>query len=475
MKTLTWLNAIEYIETHDDYAPQIIATMRQNFTKSYGFSIKGKRATNQDQIDWRVWLASKPLPLMTRDDWLNSGEQVLAASDMTPTQQRNKRFFFLKFVNNLEDMGHLLVLSPPDPEPVEGKNQIKGQKPRRRRKPEWAGQPIDENPDRVDKVLLNEEIILKLTAAFYLPFYRERYPERMDEELLTIIQKELDRIKASLKGFRHYLGIRPKGRQRGPTQDITITRIMMLLGWVFKQTEDLAEVSLTKLIPVVNIRISMHEFKDANEYFIRKGKLENEIEVAAEYVVDFLLEYFENYNPNYGSGSKKLYINALINLAKYLYQKINRKTKCSNFQDIPIIEFLRGLRSDLPKPPPRAKKVPLTLDVLVEYLEKFKVDLDYPYNDSINNGGYLIKAERKMRHIAHDMQRFLMLCLLVLVHPLRRRSLAELQWGKTLVKGIKTEEGNFIRQEKMADPSQALYYYDMLPEEYKTGGNCSTQ
>ena len=34
MKNLTWLNAIEYIETHeDDYAAQIIATMRQNFTK----------------------------------------------------------------------------------------------------------------------------------------------------------------------------------------------------------------------------------------------------------------------------------------------------------------------------------------------------------------------------------------------------------------------------------------------------------
>ncbi|MFN9175712.1 MAG: hypothetical protein ACK58N_14735 [Synechocystis sp.] len=244
---------------------------------------------------------------------------------------------------------------------------------------------------------------------------------------------------------------------------------MMLLGWLFKQTEDLAKVSLTKLIPVINIRISMYEFKDANEYFISKGKLEDEIEAAAEYVVDFLLEYFENYNPNYGSASKKLYITALINLAKYLYQKINRKTKCSNFQDIPIIESLRGLRGDLPKPPLRPKKVPLTLDVLVGYLEHFKVDLDYLYNESINNEGYLIKVERKLTSIAHDMQRFLMLCMLVLVHPLRRRSLAELQWGKTLVKGIKTKEGNFIRQEKMADPSQALYYYDMLPEEYKTG------
>jgi hypothetical protein len=222
MKNLTWLNAIEYIEANDNYAAQIIATMRQNFTKLHGFSIKGKRATDQDQIDWRVWLASKPLPLMTRENWSDFGEQVLAASGMTSTQQRNKRFFFLKFVNNLGEMGHLLVLTPPDPEPLEGKKKIKGQKPRRRRKPEWAGQPIDENPDRADEILPNEEIILKLTAAFYLPFYRERYPERTDEELLTIIQKELDRIEASLKKFRHYLGIRPKDRQRGPTQDINI-------------------------------------------------------------------------------------------------------------------------------------------------------------------------------------------------------------------------------------------------------------
>jgi hypothetical protein len=179
--------------------------------------------------------------------------------------------------------------------------------------------------------------------------------------------------------------------------------------------------------------------------------------------------FFEEYGPHYSKGTKGLTIDACINVAQFLYRSITQRTRYSNFQDIVVISALRALRADLPDDPPQEKVLPITLDVLRQSLEHFKANVDYRYNESKPKGRKKIKRiKRELYSIAHDMQRLLIASFLLLLPPLRRRTLAELTLDDTLVQGIKTKNG-FIPISQMDDPTKARYHYNMLPEAYKTG------
>ena len=61
-----------------------------------------------------------------------------------------------------------------------------------------------------------------------------------------------------------------------------------------------------------------------------------------------------------------------------------------------------------------------------------------------------------------------MATFLIGIPPLRVRTLAELRIGETIKNGV-FENGVFTPKEKMQDPTQAVYYFDMKPKDYKTG------
>ena len=123
---------------------------------------------------------------------------------------------------------------------------------------------------------------------------------------------------------------------------------------------------------------------------------------------------------------------------------------------------------ELPKEPPKFKELPLTLKDVRTVLETYKQHIDDPARYHKRSNGNVYKTKRPRKFTAQDLQRFLMLGVLCVVPPLRRRTLAQLEFGRTLVHGIETESG-FIPKDKMQNPSEALYYYDMLPDDYKTG------
>jgi hypothetical protein len=214
--------------------------------------------------------------------------------------------------------------------------------------------------------------------------------------------------------------------------------------------------------------VSLHNFQSLQAYYEAKGRLDAEAEKTAEDVVSFLLDFFDNYGHLYAKETKIFYIKALLNLAKFLYRRITCKTKSPNYQDIEVICALHAFSAELPKEPPKFKELPLTLKEVRKVLETYKQHIDNPARFHKKSNGKVCKEKRPIKFTAGDLQRLVMLGLISVVPPLRRRTLGQLEFGRTLVHGIETESG-FIPKDQMPNPSEALYYYDMLPDDYKTG------
>ncbi len=451
MENVFWINPIEYIRKTDPNARQIETTIRRLLAKPDGFSITGNRATKSELDAFEQWATKNSLPLLTDEQWKTRIEEVLTQSGLTKTQQRSHRCYGHKFVYCLGELGYLLVLiCPKESNPSVKISVLK------RRKPDFV---IDKSPNTDDKSeeKRNQTITLSFQVENYLTLYQSLYPELTDIERLSIIQGELDRIAEALKKFQYYLGYRTKEPLRLPTQESTIGNINRLLGWRFYRVQNLALVSLESLIPVIDTKINIHSFESMQDYYTAKGKLDTEAEKAAEDMEEFLLDFFDNYGLHYIRSTKNFYFKALINLSKFLYQRITRKTKSPNFQDIEVICTLRSLNAELPKEKRKVQDLPLTLTQVRAVLETFKVHVDDPYLYCSKNG-QVYKKERLTKVISEDLQRFLMLALLCVVPPLRRRTLSELELGRTLVHGILTPSG-FISRNKMTDSTQARYYY----------------
>jgi hypothetical protein len=461
MENVFWINPIEYIRKTYPNAPQIETTIRRLLAKPDGFSITSTRATKSELDAFEQWATKNSLPSLTKEQWETRLEEVLTQSGLTKTQQRPYRCHGHKFVYCLEELGYLLVLICPKESNPSVKTSVF-----KRKKPDLV---IDKSPNTNDKSEQerNQTIVLSFQVENYLPVYQSLYPELTDMERFPIIQGELDRIAESLKKFQYYLGYRTKEPLRLPTQESTIRHINRLLGWRFYRVQNLALVSLESLIPVIDTKINIHSFESMQDYYTAKGKLDTEAEKAAEDMEEFLLDFFDNYGLHYTKSTKDFYFKALINLSKFLYQRITRKTKSPNFQDIEVICTLRSLNAELPKEKRKFQDLPLTLTQVRAVLETFKVHVDDPYVYHSKNG-QVYKKERLPKVISQDLQRFLMLSLLCVVPPLRRRTLSELELGRTLVHGILKPSG-FISRNKMTDSTQARYYYDMLPDDYKTG------
>lgn len=462
MNTVFWINAVEYIRIHDPNAPQIETTIRRFLIKSDDFSINGTRATKSEIAEFEKLIGEQRLPHLTLEQWQTKLNKALNDSGLTKKQQRSYRCYGTRFINYLGDLGYLLVLSPPNESSSASNSSVI-----KRSKPDLVVEKSLRNRTQT-KQKKQPSIRLQFKATDYLENYRSLYPKLTDAELLVMIQRELDRLKKQFNEFQDYLAHRTKNPLRLTSQENTLEFIKRLLGWLFYRTQNLALVKLEALIPVIDKRIDLHDFQSIQDYYQAKGRLDTEAEKAGDKVIEFLLDYFEHYGPHYSKKTKLFNIYALINLSKFLYRRITCKTKSSNYQDIEVITTLNAFAAELPKEPPKFKDLPLTLDNVRKILEAYKQHIDDPYQYYTGRNKKVYKRKRLQKYIAQDLQRFLMLAFLCVVPPLRRRTLAELELGRTLVHGIETESG-FIPRDKMSNPAEALYYYDMLPDDYKTG------
>lgn len=269
------------------------------------------------------------------------------------------------------------------------------------------------------------------------------------------IKKELIRINLELENFVKYLNNRLVSKY---TIESYYSNIKRLLGWYYLQHPSLAEISLTKLIPVCNIYPQINNHINSNQYFLNKYKLEQEAKNQSKQTIKFLEDFFITYNVK-TKEAKIGYITALINLAKYLYYDITDADEYQNYGDISVIRKLRVYSNNLPNNP---KKVEIPLpswEVIIKCLKETKERADITKGKSGNR----LKAG-----IARDLQNFLILGMFTLIPPLRQRVIRELRIGETFKHGDFINN-IFVPKNKLSNPEEAKYWLHLQPEDYKTG------
>ena len=460
MSRPTWFQAIQLIRQEFSDANQIEATVRRVFLPCHGFSLAGSRATKAEMQQAEVFMESEDLPNLSEQQWMESLEQYLVDSSLTNSPRRSSRCYGKKFIAHLKNQGWLISTEQPKRRSVKDLYL-------KRRHPDAV---VDKSYISKSKVYKQPRISLSFQADDYLEVYQGRFPNLKDTELLKIIQKELERIKKEQQDCLNFLIYRDKDPLSKGSQRNWLAQIDRLLGWRFHRCQDLAEVGLEKIIPVVNLKVSLEDFEDnLNDYYIAKGKAEQKAKKAANHTIDFLKDFFRYYGNRYKTSSKIFYIEALTSTAKFLYDSITDNTDFSNYKDIPVICKLGILRQNLPKAPPEIQNLPLTWNESVLILKELKKRFDDHFYYVQKGNGEVDRYKREIAQMAKDLERFLALSLLVIIPPLRCRTLAELELGRTIRCGLLNDSGSFIPRENLTESSLAKYYYHMMPNDYKTG------
>ncbi len=319
-------------------------------------------------------------------------------------------------------------------------------------------------PNKINRVkTTNRGKNHKFTFSFEVDSYAK--------ELLTTeqIQQHIQRINQELTLFKKHKttaqGNRPVTAKNNKVY------LKLILGWLYQgKGVSLADISLSKLVPFIRLDFKIREFEsEENPWLsqtIAKAKALENIKDEAKRLVTLMKEFFEWLKNPPSTRTKQLYIDALIAYSKYVYRSETDKTLALDFEDIPLINCLKVFHKEVKNGKnsnsnSSDKYLPWT-DVL-EVLEKlrFEADLATRARESL-------RIQRSLSARAKSLQDFVLLGFFVLVPPSRQRVIRELELGRTLKYGI-FENGRFTSAEKMANPSEAKYYIDLQPSDYKTG------
>jgi hypothetical protein len=297
-------------------------------------------------------------------------------------------------------------------------------------------------------------------------------PNNYANEPLNIeqIQHHLNRIKEELTRFENYQITIPQNRAITIKKYIRV--LQLILGWLYRERNiPLAELSLNKLVPLVELNPRMSEFSnDENPWLsqiIAKAKALEQIKDKAHYLVDLMMKFFSwlNHPPLY--RTKQSYVDALIAYSKYVYQNETDKTMALNFEDIPIVNrlkvFHRELKTGKKHTSSNLNNKYLPWSDVINVLEKLKFEANL---ETRKKGARRVKYSLLSR--AKSLQNFVLLGFFTLVPPPRQRVVRELELGRTLKYGL-FENGRFLPVGRMANSSEAKYYIHLQPEDYKTG------
>ena len=360
---------------------------------------------------------------------LEAQEKTFFNTKITPLNQRQQRANLNKFISYIKSVQKAAK------SPVKAKREY-----------EQARKIIvdlSHVQDSKPKGTSNKQIILSLNP--------KDYPGNIESNTreLKRIEEEIDRYTfflSTIQGSKH-------------TRKSTLALTKRLLGWLYIKKQSLSEVSLTKLIPVHNIYPNIKNFDSMNDYFITKGAWEIDAKNSAKEVIDFVEDFFFNYQIK-TRGTKFKYLAALITIAKNNYKDITDPDEYENYEDISVIRRLRIFINKIPKDD---KKIELPLpkwEIVLQCLEELKRRADI---DRKTNG--VIKDKES---IAKCLEKFLILGMFILVPPSRQRVIRELRIGETLKYGL-FKDGVFVPKEKLNNTEEAKYFIHLQPEDYKTG------
>jgi hypothetical protein len=293
------------------------------------------------------------------------------------------------------------------------------------------------------------------------------------------IQQHFQRINAEFADFKKY----QLQQSREVTANNYETDLKRILGWLYREEGvSLAEISLSKLVPLIRLNFHLTEFESKEKSLKKSLKkslekallakimaeataLQN-IKYEAKKLVDLMEKFFGWLENPPSSKTRKSYIEALIAYSKYVYRSETDKTMALNFEDIPITNRLKVFHKEVEngkKKNSQSSHKYLPWFEVLGVLEKLRFEAELKV---AKQGKYKIK--RSLLAQAKSWQIFVLLGFFILVPPSRQRVIRELELGRTLKYGT-FEHGRFTPVEKMTNPSEAKYYIHLQPEDYKTG------
>lgn len=311
---------------------------------------------------------------------------------------------------------------------------------------------------RIDKISLGDRL-------------EKKYPDRSEIEIQFIINSELEKLETEFNSVLEFL---EKNRR-----DITIDGIKnsyyRLLGWEYLQKPNLTieDISLSSIVPIVDTKVG--RCKTPEERYIKEGEKREEAMDKTDERLEWLENFFEDYRIT-SAGTAQKYIDSLITISKFYYQKITNKRRYSNYEDIEFICALRVLRNRCAETMEgrRIKPIMLNYSEVIQVMKSLKADFDHECYERLdrrkNNKQYLQKSEKSNIQRAKNLQKFLKLMLVTIYPPERQRTLRELTFGKTLKFGTVDELGYF----RELDPfdyknNEGMYFIVLNPEDHKNG------
>jgi hypothetical protein len=214
--------------------------------------------------------------------------------------------------------------------------------------PEEKKQKYTFYPDRIKRIKTTTRIgrYKKFAFSFDVSDYTNE-SLHSDE-----IQHHLQRIEQEFAGFRKHQISTQKNRL--PSVINYEESLRRILGWLYQEKNvSLAEISLSKLVPLIRLRFKISEFtseESKDSWFskiIAEAKALENIKDEANCLVNSLIEYFAWLEHPPSTKTKQIYIGALIAYSKYVYRFETDRTMALNFEDIPLINRLKVFHKEV--------------------------------------------------------------------------------------------------------------------------------
>lgn len=250
-------------------------------------------------------------------------------------------------------------------------------------------------------------------------------------------------------------------------------KLNQILGWLHRYKEiPLEELRLSSIIFFIPLNVKIQDFgADYNSYLIKKAQRRDEAFQLAKNNLQLIQDYltFLGGHPS----SSVIYLTLIIAIAKFIYKEEIGTDEYRDYDDVPIVKELKKLQSKLVKkakstPPtvPTEKKV-VSWPEAIRVMEATRLRAEEELARSITKKG-LQERKRTDYALQGDLQDFLSIAFMVLMPPDRSRTYCELELGKTMLQGI-FDDLRFIPVEEMSNPSKALWFIRLEPDQYKTG------
>lgn len=250
-------------------------------------------------------------------------------------------------------------------------------------------------------------------------------------------------------------------------------KLNQILGWLHRYKEiPLEELRLSSIIFFIPLNVKIQDFgSDYTSYLIKKAQRRDEAVQLTKDNIQLIQDYLDFLGGH--PSSSVIYLTLIIAIAKFSYKGEIGTDEYRDYNDVPIVKELKKLQSSLVKkakstPPsvPTEKKVVPWAEA-IRVMEAARLRAEKELTHSMTKKG-LQERKRTDYALQRDLQDFLSIAFMVLMPPDRSRTYCELELGETMLQGI-FDGPRFIPAEEMSDPSKALWFIRLEPDQYKTG------